>query len=268
MKKYGIMFNLLFLASIMSACAGAATPNATDVLVSGIYTSAAMTLTSGADKMNLISSNQGSNLQAPAEVNFPTPTLIFPTADSQVIPMSTSTLAYVYSAGCENSKYLNDVTIPDDTVIAAGETFVKTWMFENTGTCDWSPNYSLTFYEGDSMDGVSTTIDQAVRPGGKAEISVLLVAPTAKSTYTGYWILADKQGVAFGSPVYVRIIVSEDEPTCTPTNGPEATSTPTSMGTAVIEPSATPTDTQTPTFTPSPTFTGDSTDGAADSAGG
>ena len=35
---------------------------------------------------------------------------------------------------CDNSIYISDVTIPDYTTVAAGQTFVKTWMFQNTGT--------------------------------------------------------------------------------------------------------------------------------------
>ena len=44
-----------------------------------------------------------------------------------------------------------DVTIPDDTVIPAGQSFVKTWKLVNTGTCTWTTAYSATFFYGDRM---------------------------------------------------------------------------------------------------------------------
>ncbi|MGE5375455.1 MAG: hypothetical protein ACM3XO_10390 [Bacteroidota bacterium] len=36
--------------------------------------------------------------------------------------------------GCNHAGYISDVTIPDETVLAPGESFNKTWEFQNTGT--------------------------------------------------------------------------------------------------------------------------------------
>ncbi len=100
------------------------------------------------------------------------------------------------------------MTIPDGTVLAPGEEFVKTWKLENTGNCAWDPNYSPVLTGGYGMDASSTAMDQLVKSDRKADISVSLVAPDADGTYYGYWSLADDVGNTFGATVYVEIVVS------------------------------------------------------------
>ncbi len=46
---------------------------------------------------------------------------------------------------------LRDVTIPDNTHVKADEKFIKTWEFQNTGTCPWI-NYTLKFSAGDEIN--------------------------------------------------------------------------------------------------------------------
>jgi hypothetical protein len=47
-----------------------------------------------------------------------------------------------------------DVTIPDDTRVEIGQSFVKTWRIRSTGTCDWGPGYRLAFADGDQLNGL------------------------------------------------------------------------------------------------------------------
>jgi len=109
---------------------------------------------------------------------------------------------------CHNASYLRDMNVPDDVEIAPGETFVKTWKFLNTGSCPWRRKFSMTFRRGDVMGGYDTEIEKVIDPGGALKISVTLTAPEKDGTYTGYWMLADAGGNAFGNEVYVRINVS------------------------------------------------------------
>jgi len=46
---------------------------------------------------------------------------------------------------------LRDVTIPDNARVKAGEKFIKTWEFQNTGTCPWV-NYTLKFCNSSQSD--------------------------------------------------------------------------------------------------------------------
>ena len=74
------------------------------------------------------------------------------------------------------------------------------------------------------MDGEDTEIGEYVAPGDVGEVSVTLTTPDTDGTYTGYWILADSSGIAFGSTFYVQIVVSSGLPTSTPTPTPASTS--------------------------------------------
>jgi len=108
---------------------------------------------------------------------------------------------------CENSAYIEDASIPDGTVLAPGEIFVKSWVLENTGFCTWKDSYMLMFYEGDPMSGQNTEINKTIASGRQAKISIELTAPNSEGTYTGYWIMANQYGTPFGMPFYVQIIV-------------------------------------------------------------
>jgi hypothetical protein len=109
-----------------------------------------------------------------------------------------------------------DVTVPDNTVMAPGQAFTKTWRLTNVGTCAWNSSYQLVFDHGDTM-GVTNTYAQplttgTVSPGQTVDVSVNLTAPAVPGTYTGYWRFRDPNGVYFGlvpenSPWIVKIKV-------------------------------------------------------------
>lgn len=117
-------------------------------------------------------------------------------------------------AECQNAAaFVADVTISDNTVLAPGEQFVKTWRVENSGSCPWSPEYRLIFVEGDQMGGpANVPLPQTVAPGGEVDVSVTLTAPTEPGSYRGDWKLESPAGIEFGSrgdyALYVQIVVS------------------------------------------------------------
>ena len=47
-----------------------------------------------------------------------------------------------------SARFLQDVTIPDNTIIAPGGTFVKTWLLQNNGTCAWDNSTVAVFVGG------------------------------------------------------------------------------------------------------------------------
>lgn len=129
----------------------------------------------------------------------------------------TQTSAPAASIPCEAVGFLQDVTYPDGTEVNAGENFVKTWRIKNTGTCTWSENYSLVFFNGEQMNGASPTIASAapnsVLPGGQVDVSIPMQAPSKPGTYIGYWAFTNSAGeqipMSNGSPfqISVNIIV-------------------------------------------------------------
>ena len=233
----------LLLAVLLNACGSSQSTSPTDTL-SVIYTSAAQTI-EAEDAANVQPTVDQSVTLAPLDTTSFSPTNI-PTL-MPALPTSTTYTAALGETGCDEASYISDVTIPDGTVVGADQVFVKTWMFQNTGSCTWDANYTLTFASGDEMDGTKTSIGSSVAPGQQVELSVTLTAPATAGQYTGYWRLTNDSGNVFGETVYVLIDVSEDatatyEDTETPTY--TVTYTPV-IYTATIAPTIIPSNTPT-----------------------
>ena len=91
-----------------------------------------------------------------------------------------------------------DITIPDDSRIAGGESFIKTWKLVNTGTCTWTTTYSASFFYGDRMGAPeSVPLQASILPAQSAEISIEMIAPTSPGTYQGNWKLSNPSWQAF-----------------------------------------------------------------------
>lgn len=109
--------------------------------------------------------------------------------------------------GCNLMTFREDVTIQDSEVVAGNATFTKTWLVENSGSCNWTPAYQLLFSHGDRMDGARTSqIGTTILSGDAGNISILLRAPTAPGEYTGWWTLASPLGEGFGHLSVVIIV--------------------------------------------------------------
>lgn len=192
-------------------------------------------------------SSQAAQRTAPA-------TLLFtPPAGATLSLLTPSPLP---TQGCTNrATFVDDVTIRDDSILAPGATFVKIWRLQNTGTCTWTPSYSLAFFGGERMGALTAVSLAAEVPSGTTvDLAVDMVAPTVPGTYQGFWRLRTPEGVLFGigpaadQSVWVRIIVAATTTptlTATPTGTSTTTATPTATGTLTATP--TPTSTAAPT---------------------
>ena len=116
--------------------------------------------------------------------------------------------------GCYQAKFIQDVTIPDNTALKPGTSFKKTWRLRNDGTCSWSPQFDLVYFKGDKMgapDAVPLT-DQAVEPGKTIDVSVDMIAPGTAGEYRTEWKLRSISNEIFGmgssgNPIWVQIQV-------------------------------------------------------------
>jgi hypothetical protein len=101
---------------------------------------------------------------------------------------------------CDLAGFEEDLTIPDNTTLSAGEQFTKTWRLRNDGTCSWNSSYAIVFERGDAMGApASTTLTTAtIAPGGTVDVSVVMIAPDTPGTYQGYWKLRNPAGQVFG----------------------------------------------------------------------
>ncbi len=211
------LLSLFILAILLSACGQAATEiSASENQYSPeIYTQVAQALTSAVTPTKESLPTATATMIAPTATLTPSQTLLTtpsrtaqPKTFATAMPFLTNVTGY---SACDNSTYISDITIKDGTVLMPGEPFKKIWRLKNTGTCAWRPGYTLIFVSGYSMEGETTTINQYVTPGETAKITVSLIAPDVDGTYTGYWILTNRESAVFGETIYVQIVVSEDE---------------------------------------------------------
>lgn len=137
---------------------------------------------------------------------------------SQVTPTPTLSPTPTQQACTDSGKFVRDVTVPDGTEFQADEPFVKTWRLRNAGTCTWTTEYKLAFSGGEAM-GASEEIPLPfeVPPGGEANFSVNLTAPTTSGEYRSDWKIRNPNGVLFGlgdendKPFWVEIEVVAGE---------------------------------------------------------
>lgn len=118
----------------------------------------------------------------------------------------------------DKAEYIEDVTVPDDTVISPGAKFEKTWRLRNAGTCTWTDQYELVFIDGDKMgETASSAVSTTTYPGKSVDLTIELTAPSTRDTYRGNWMLQNPEGNLFGigpnadEPFWVQIIVEDTE---------------------------------------------------------
>ncbi len=112
------------------------------------------------------------------------------------------------SVGTSEASYVDDVTIPDDTVMKPGQTFRKTWAIRNTGQTTWGSGYGLAFFADDQMGGPDSVPLPPTQPGQTTNVSVDLVAPNTSGTAKSTWKPRDPQGKFFEFAMYAQIVVA------------------------------------------------------------
>jgi uncharacterized protein YkwD len=171
---------LLLAVTILAACGGntpAETPASTETSVVPVTGSTA-TLAPVATETPAV----------PAEFTA-TPTNL-PISATPIPPRPTN------APGCTNSaSFVADVTIPDNTRIDGGATFVKTWSIMNNGTCIWASDYTLTYYSEERMNAPASVPLPITYPGQTADISVTLIAPNSLGKHRGNFVVKNAEGL-------------------------------------------------------------------------
>ena len=197
--KYKIFILLVNLSLVLSSC------GISSQTQSEIATSVAQTVEA-----------QNSLTEVAARPTF-TPIPTFDTTTKLTLTPETSTTntpASVSNPGCVASATLAGENPPDNTLFKPGDYFWKTWSFLNTGTCTWDDSYSLVFWDGDLMGGLTSyPLPEIVTPGDTINISIYLQAPAIEGTATGYWRFQTPWDTNFGvgpqsGAFYVQIGVS------------------------------------------------------------
>jgi len=127
----------------------------------------------------------------------------------------------------ESAVLLRDVTVPDNTQMQAGETFTKTWEFQNNGTCAWT-NYTVKFSSGDQMNAPLSAPVPDTAPKSTVQVSVELTAPSLNGSYTGNFTLNDASGkavpIGIEKTFWIKIVVGTAAATTTSKGGSANTS--------------------------------------------
>ena len=152
----------------------------------------------------------------------PTPAPPQPTATPLPTPQCIDGMGFIYDLN------LDDDNMTNPPVMDLGEAFTKGWRVQNTGTCPWTPEYTLVYVHGNqtgaSMGGQPTSIIGTVPAGSMVDLYVDLIAPMEPGTYQGFWQLTNASGIAFGERIWVGITVASPatatpKPTKTPVPG-------------------------------------------------
>jgi len=133
----------------------------------------------------------------------PQPTSIGNTPIPPVLPGISTDLTT-----CTNSlRFIEDVTIPDGTVVGPGVKIEKIWRVENNGTCSWDSRYRLRLANGDQLGAPVELALYPARPNTQAELSIIFMTPSENRNYQSTWQAYGPDGNAFGDPIYIDIIV-------------------------------------------------------------
>jgi hypothetical protein len=124
-------------------------------------------------------------------------------------PVPTVIITATATAGpCTNNlEFLEDITIPDDTVVTVGSTIDKQWLVKNSGTCNWDSTYHLIWVGGDPLSATQEQMLFPAKAGTQATLQILFTAPTTAGTYESSWQAYGPDGSAFGDPIFMKVIV-------------------------------------------------------------
>ena len=133
---------------------------------------------------------------APTAIPTATPLILQNPQYQQPEPVySTPNYAQQVNTVCDRLRFIDDITIPDDTVMAPGQIFRKTWRIQNAGSCTWTAGYQLVYFSGDSLgETYAVNLPQAVAPGDTIDVSVDMTAPRRYGTFQSNWKLRSPSG--------------------------------------------------------------------------
>jgi hypothetical protein len=109
---------------------------------------------------------------------------------------------------CTNDlNFVADATIPDGTTISAGASIDKQWLVNNSGTCNWDSSYRLKWVGGEVLGAATEQALYPARAGTEVTLRIIFTAPAEPGTNQSAWQAFGPDGVAFGDPVYMDIVV-------------------------------------------------------------
>lgn len=121
------------------------------------------------------------------------------------------------------SRFIQDVTVSDGTLMVPSTHFTKIWRMRNSGTVAWPFGTQLVWVGGDQL-GSHISAHLKIPVNGfpverELDIAVDFMAPSWPGRFVSYWRMASPSGQKFGQRVWVLIQVDYSKPS-TPDSRP------------------------------------------------
>ncbi|KAJ2878897.1 hypothetical protein H4R27_005596 [Coemansia aciculifera] len=200
--------------------------------ISGALAPVSAAAAAAAAAARIIADSAAENARVPAMPTNVTNPAAAAAADTLVTSPPTPPRVQPISRGnsvVQSSKYVaifvEDVTIPDGTPMAPGESFVKIWSVANMGDSEWPKDTMLVHIEGEpTIPGNKKTVPIVVsKRYEQVGIAVDLVAPMQPGRYVSQWRLMTSEGQYFGTGLWCTIVVEEPNPVVTAASVPDVT---------------------------------------------
>ncbi|OMJ15164.1 Next to BRCA1 gene 1 protein [Smittium culicis] len=109
--------------------------------------------------------------------------------------------------------FVEDLTIPDNTIVGPNEKFVKIWSIANVGDVKWPEGTKIVFLEGTSMGEYGKTEFPVVigNTYEKTSVAVDMVSPSSPGRYVSKWRLSTQNGGLFGDLIWCDILVESPD---------------------------------------------------------
>jgi hypothetical protein len=111
--------------------------------------------------------------------------------------------------------FVADVTVRDNTLMAPGTKFTKTWRLRNVGNCPVGAGSQVVAVGRERLGAPSSAPLPPAGPGESLDVSLPMAAPREPGTYRSQWQPRGAAGEPIGEPFWVVIVVA-----VTPTPGP------------------------------------------------
>jgi hypothetical protein len=126
-----------------------------------------------------------------------------PSPAATVLPPTPTT-----EACFNNLAFVQDITVPDGSLIQPGGIVEKAWLVTNSGTCDWGSEYRMKLTGGEAFNSPTAVALYPARAGTQAILRIMFTAPLLPGTYEATWNAFAPDGTVFGDPFYLQILVT------------------------------------------------------------
>ncbi len=201
-----LLFTLIFAAITLSTCGPGNSETIPAIDTDAIHTEAVATYLADQTQTALVL------LATPVSTFTPaSPATETPASETATI------VAPPTASPCYKLLYKKVETIPDGTLMVAGQSFTKMWKVQNNGGCAWAPGFKFSLIGGEAIGGKTLTLTEPVPVGAITELSIEMVAPSdGTGLIAGTWQMSDANGAYFGDAL--TVVISMGEPAATATN--------------------------------------------------